>query len=65
MLQMDNEEDRMLIRNIELEYDKWCNVKVGPIIRKIAEMGFPVKDCIISYYSITDRVFVFIGKEPI
>lgn len=55
----------MLIRNIELEFDKWSNVKVAPIVRKIAEMGFPVKDNLISYFSMTERLFVFVGKEPI
>jgi hypothetical protein len=62
-LQVDSEE--VLIRNIELEYDMRNNVKVAPMIRKIADMGFPVKDNLISYYSITDQVFVFVGKEPI
>ena len=28
-------------------------------------MGFPVKDNLISYYSITDKLFVFVGKEPL
>ena len=28
-------------------------------------MGFPVKDNLISYYSINEKVFVFIGKDPL
>ena len=28
-------------------------------------MGFPVKDNLISYYSIRDEVFVFVGKDPL
>lgn len=28
-------------------------------------MGFPVKDNLISYYSISERAFVFVGREPI
>jgi hypothetical protein len=63
-LNIDNEED-MLVKNIELEYDIRNNVKVAPIIRRIAEMGFPIKDNLISYYSITDRALVFVGREPI
>lgn len=50
---------------MELETDKWGNVKAAPIIRKIAEMGFPVKDNLISYYSIRESLFVYIGREPI
>ena len=40
-------------------------MKLGSIIRKIVGMGFPVKDNLISYYSITDKVFVFAGREPL
>lgn len=28
-------------------------------------MGFPVKDNLISYYSILEKVFVFVGKDPL
>lgn len=65
MLQYEHIEDRELIRGVELERDKWQNVKVAPIIRMIADMGFPVKDNLISYYSISERAFVFVGREPI
>lgn len=65
MLQYDHEEDRELIKNVELELDKLNNVKVAPIIKKIADMGFPIKDNLISYYSITERVFVYVGRDPI
>jgi hypothetical protein len=54
-----------MIKNVELENDKWNNgFKVAPIIRKIADMGFPVKDHLISYYSIAEKMFVHIGKDP-
>jgi hypothetical protein len=56
-------QDEMLIKNIELEYDSRNNVKVAPIIRRISDMGLPIKDNLISYYSITDRTFVFVGRE--
>ena len=28
-------------------------------------MGFPVKENLISYYSIRDEVYVFVGKDPL
>lgn len=28
-------------------------------------MGFPVKENLISYYSILEKVFVFVGKDPL
>jgi hypothetical protein len=28
-------------------------------------MGFPVQDNLISYFSNNERLFVFVGKEPI
>lgn len=54
-----------MIKNVDLENDKWNNgFKVAPIIRKIAELGFPVKDYLISYFSIAEKMFVHIGKDP-
>jgi hypothetical protein len=28
-------------------------------------MGFPVKENLISYYSVFEKVFVFVGKDPL
>lgn len=56
-------EEEMLIKNIDLEFDNRNNVKVAPIIRRIFEMGLSIKDNLISYYSMSDRTYVFIGKE--
>lgn len=54
-----------MIKNVELENDKWNNgFKVAPIIRKIDELGFPVKNHLISYFSIAEKMFVHIGKDP-
>ena len=60
----DND-DKLLIKNIEVERDKWNNVKLAPIIKKISTMGIPVKDHLISYFSNNERLFVFVGKEPL
>ena len=65
MLQSDHDDDRELIKGVEFERDKQQNVRLAPIISKIVSMGFPVKDNLISYYSITDKLFVFVGKEPL
>jgi len=34
-------------------------------MRRISDLGFPVRDSIISYYSVTEECFVLIGKDPI
>jgi hypothetical protein len=65
LLQNDHSDERELIKGIELERDKFQNVKVAPIVRRIAEMGFPVKENLISYFSISENAFVFVGKDPI
>jgi hypothetical protein len=66
MLQFGHDDDdRELLKGIDIERDKWNNVKLAPIIKRIIQMGFPVKDNLISYYSMNERLFVFVGKEPL
>ncbi len=65
MLQSEHDDDRELIKGVEFERDKSNNVKLASIVRRIVSMGFPVKDNLISYYSITDKLFVFAGREPL
>jgi hypothetical protein len=37
---------------------------VAPLINSLEESGFPIKNCHISYYSVSEQAFVFI-KEPL
>lgn len=54
-----------MIKGMEIEKDRQQNLKLAPILRKIVQMGFPVKDNLISYYSISEKLYVFVGKEPL
>lgn len=64
-MQSGHNDERELIKNVEFEKDQWGNVKLAPIVEKILQMGFPVRDNLISYYSLTDSVYVHTGKEPL
>jgi hypothetical protein len=50
---------------VEFERDQWGNIKLTPIIEHIQSMGFSVKDNLISYFSSSDQVFVFAGRDPL
>lgn len=60
------EEDRELIKNIEIDRDPMSGgIKLAPILNRLADMCLPVKDTIVSYKSHIENTFVFVGKEPI
>ena len=59
------EEEKELIRNVEVERDLNHNFKLAPIIRHLQEMGIATKDCSIPYKSAQENAFVFCGKDPI
>jgi hypothetical protein len=65
MFHNDITQDRELIKGVELERDKFQNVKVAGLIRRIADLGYPVRGAVISYYSVTEDCYVLIGKDPI
>ncbi len=59
------EEEKELIRNVEIERDINQNFRLAPIIRQIQEMGIPTKDCCILYRSAQENAFYNCGKDPI
>lgn len=65
MLLQYNNDEKELIKGVEIQRDQHGHIRLPPIIAHIASMGFPVKDNLISYYSILEKVFVFVGKDPL
>lgn len=54
MIQYEHNEDRDLIKNVELERDKYLNVRVAPLINNIEDSGIQIKNFHISYYSVSE-----------
>jgi hypothetical protein len=50
--------------DVEKEYING-HIRLAPLLRKLADMGLPVKDTTISYKSHLDSMFIFVGKDPI
>ena len=65
MLLQYNNDEKELIKGVEIQRDQNGYIKLAPIIAHIATMGFPVLNNLISYYSINEKVFVFVGKDPL
>ena len=59
------EEEKELIRNVEVERDINNNFRLAPIVRQLQEMGMVTKDCSILYKSAAENAFVICGKDPI
>lgn len=59
------EEEKELIRNIDIDRDINNNIRLAPILRRLNDMGFPVKDTVVSYRSHIENAFIYVGKEPL
>lgn len=64
VLQWGNSEERELFKGVECQKDHRGNIKLAPIINYISQMGFPVKDNMISYFSASEQAYVFLGSYP-
>lgn len=55
-----------MIRDVDcIERDLSNHIKLTPIIKRLIDMGFPIKDTIVSFKSINDNAFIYIGREPL
>jgi hypothetical protein len=54
-----------LFKNRNVQYDTFGNILLAPLLENIKEEGFNMANHIVSYYSHTEKVLVFVGKEPI
>lgn len=54
LLQTAHSEEKELIRGVELSKDKTGNVYLAPIVKHLLDIGYPIKNNIISYYSAYD-----------
>ena len=59
------EDEKEIIKNIEVERDLHNNIKLAPILRKLADYNLSVKDTSISYKSHLENAWIFVAKDPI
>ena len=60
------DEEKDLIRDVDvIERDLSNHIKLAPIINRLIDMGFPIKDTIVSFKSINDNAFIYVGREPL
>jgi hypothetical protein len=58
-------DDRVILKNVDIQRDQWGLVRLTPIIDYILSSGFSIKGNIITYFSQCENAFVFVGKEPL
>lgn len=54
-----------LFKNRNVQYDNDNNILLAPLLENIKEEGFNMANHIVSYYSHTEKVLVFVGKDPV
>jgi len=50
---------------VDVEVDHNRSIRLAPLLRRLHEMGFPVKDTMVSYKSIVENALIYVGKEPL
>jgi hypothetical protein len=65
LLQNGDVQEKDLIKGLDIERDQWGNIRLAPIILKIAGLGFPVREHLIFYFSTNESAFVFVGRDPL
>lgn len=56
---------KTLFKNIKVTYDASGGILIALLLLSIKDSGFSFKGHVVSYYSHSDKSFVFIGKDPI
>ncbi len=56
---------KTLFKNKKVTFDADGGILLAPLLDQIKESGFSLAGHVVSYYSHSDKILVFIGKDPI
>ena len=62
---MPGSEDKELIKDLQVEGSKTEGVKIQSAIERLIEIGYPVQESLVSYFSPEDDLYTFVRKEPL
>ncbi|CAI2370872.1 unnamed protein product [Moneuplotes crassus] len=62
---MPDSEEKELFRNIKIMTDPQGNILVSSVCQELKDQGIDVTGMGVSYYSLADKFYVFVGKDPI
>jgi hypothetical protein len=62
---MPGSDDKELIKNVRANRDQNGRLLLGSVCDKLKEQGFSVSGTMVSYYSPSEEMYIFIGKDPI
>ena len=54
-----------LFKNQKIQKDETGSIMLAPLIDNIKAQGFCIRNHVVSYFSQTDRAYVFVAKDPI
>ena len=54
-----------MFKNMDIKTDASGNLRLAPLLEDIKNLGFDMKNHVVSYFSDQDEVFVFVGKDPV
>ena len=61
----ENPESKTIFKNQKVDLDEENNILLAPLIERIKEQGFKIQNHVISYYSFSDKAYIFVAKDPI
>lgn len=62
---MPGSDDKELIKNVRANRDQNGRLLLGSVCEKLKEQGFSISGTMVSYYSPSEEMYIFIGKDPI
>ena len=62
---MPGSDDKELIKNVRANRDQNGRLLLGSVCDKLKEQGFSISGTMVSYYSPSEEMYIFIGKDPI
>jgi len=61
----DDKEEKEVVDSVFVAYDENGNIKASSVSDHLKKVGYPVTDSMISYYSSTKQVYIYLGNYPL
>jgi hypothetical protein len=61
----EDKEEKEVVESVTVGYDEEGNIRVNSIIESLKKLGYLIKDSMVSYYSNSKKVYVYIGNYPL
>ena len=62
---MPGQPEKELIKGVTCQLNQKGELIIASVCQKLKDLGYPVANSLISYFSVEDDIFTFLRKEPL